>query len=133
MTIRWPAGFAGQNQMLTTLSTMLRRNNKTDAAVQAARTVNRQKVPVYQADLTMIQNTFIATLREVKKELGTDFAAAQSLTRDVTQQMFSELTKGQDVQAPTITPEMISARRHPERGRNGRRAKRKRWTSSVRR
>ena len=53
------AGFAGQNQMLTTLSAMLRRNNKTDAAVQAARTVNRQKVPVYQADLTMIQNTFI--------------------------------------------------------------------------
>ena len=39
------AGFAGQNQMLTTLSAMLRRNNKTDAAVQAARTVNRQKVP----------------------------------------------------------------------------------------
>ena len=50
------AGFAGQNQTLTTLSAMLRRNVKTDAAVQAARTVNRQKVPVYQADLTMIQN-----------------------------------------------------------------------------
>ena len=48
------AGFAGQNQMLTTISAMLRQNNKTDAAVQAARTVNRQKVPVYQADLTMI-------------------------------------------------------------------------------
>ena len=27
------AGFAGQNQMLTTLSAMLRRNNKTDVAV----------------------------------------------------------------------------------------------------
>ena len=103
------AGFAGQNQMLTTLSSMLRRNVKTDAAVQAARTVNRQKVPVYQADLTMIQNTFMAALREVKKEIGNDFTAAQSLTRDVTQQMFIELTKGQDVQTPTITPEMISA------------------------
>ena len=31
------------------------------------------------------------------------------MTRDVTQQMFIELTKGQDVQTPTITPEMISA------------------------
>ena len=91
------AGFAGQNQMLATLSAMLRRNVKTDAAVQAARTVNRQKVPVYQADLTMIQNTFMAALREVKKEIGNDFTAAQSLT------------KGQDVQAPTITPEMSSA------------------------
>ena len=80
-----------------------------DAAVQAARTVNRQKVPVYQADLTMIQNTFMAALREVKKEIGNDFTAAQTLTKGITQQMFSELTKGQDVQAPTITPEMISA------------------------
>ena len=94
------AGFAGQNQMLTTLSAMLRRNNKTDAAVQAARTVNRQ---------TMIQNTFMAALREVKKEIGNDFTAAQSLTKGITQQMFTELTKGADVHTPTITPEMISA------------------------
>ena len=101
------AGFAGQNQMLTTLSAMLRRNVKTDAAVQAARTVNRQKIPVYQADLTMIQNTFMAALREGKKEIGNDFT--QTLTKGITQQMFSELTKGQDVQTPTITPEMISA------------------------
>ena len=57
----------------------------------------------------MIQNTFMAALREVKKEIGNDFTAAQSLTKGITQQMFSELTKGQDVQAPTITPEMISA------------------------
>ena len=83
--------------------------NKTDAAVQAARTVNRQKVPVYQADLTMIQNTFMAALREVKKEIGNDFTAAQSLTKGITQQMFTELTKGADVHTPTITPEMISA------------------------
>ena len=88
------AGFAGQNQMLTTLSAMLRGNVKTDAAVQAARAVNRQKVPVYQADLTMIQNTFMAALREVKKEIGNDFTAAQTLTKGITQQMFSELTKG---------------------------------------
>ena len=88
---------------------MYKRQVKTDAAVQAARTGNRQKVPVYQADLTMIQNTFMAALREVKKEIGNDFTVAQSLTKGITQQMFSELTKGQDVQAPTITPEMISA------------------------
>ena len=30
------------------------------------------------------------------------------MTKGITQQMFSELTKGQDVQAPTITSEMIS-------------------------
>ena len=124
------AGFAGQNQMLTTLSAMLRRNVKTDAAVQAARAVNRQKVPVYQADLTMIQNTFMAALREVQKEIGNDFTAAQSLTKGITQQMFSELTKGQDVQAPTITPEMISAA-VTQSAAGWTVCRRKRWTSSV--
>lgn len=103
------AGFAGQNQMFTTISAMLRRNVKTDAAAQAARAVNRQRVSVYQADLTTIQNSFMAALREVKKEIGNDFAAARSLTKDITQQMFAELTKGEDVQPPLITPEMISA------------------------
>ena len=103
------ADFAGQNQILTTISVMLRQNVKTDATVQAARDVNRQRVPVYQADLTMIQNTFMAALREVKKEIGNDFTVAQTLNKNITQQMFSELTKDQDVQAPAITPEMISA------------------------
>ena len=42
----------------------------------------------------MIQNTFMAALREVKKEIGNDFTAAQSLTKGITQQMFTELTKG---------------------------------------
>ena len=100
---------SGKTDKISTLSAMLRRNVKTDAAVQAARTVNRQKVPVYQADVMMIQNTFLAALREVKKEIGNDFTAAQTLTKGITQQMFSKLTKGQDVQTPTITPEMISA------------------------
>ena len=119
------AGFAGQNQMLTTLSVMLRRNNKTDAAVQAARTVNRQKVPVYQADLTMIQNTFMAALREVKKEIGNDFTAAQSLTKGITQQMFTELTKGADVHTPPPDHHARNdfRRRHPERSGDGRCAK----------
>ena len=39
------AGFAGQNQMLTTLSAMLRRNNKTDAAVQAVLLPPQPKPP----------------------------------------------------------------------------------------
>lgn len=88
---------------------MLRRNVKTDAVVQATRTVNPQKVPVYQAALTMIQNTFMAALREVKKEIDNDFTTAQSMTRDVTQQMFTKLTKGAGVHTLTITPEMIFA------------------------
>ena len=38
-------GFAAQNQMYATISAMLRRDVKTDAAVQAARDANRQRLP----------------------------------------------------------------------------------------
>ena len=117
------AGFAGQNQMLTTLSSMLRRNVKTDAAVQAARTVNRQKVPVYQADLTMIQNTFMAALREVKKEIGNDFTAAQSLTRDRHPADVHRVDKRPGCPDTDHHARNDFCRRYPERGRNGRCAK----------
>lgn len=45
----------------------------------------------------MIQNTFMAALREVKQEIGNDFTAAQSLNKGITQQIFTELTKEVDV------------------------------------
>ena len=102
-------GFAAQNQMYATISAMLRRDVKTDAAVQAARDANRQRVPVYQADLTMIQNSFMAALKEVKRELGNDLTAAQTLTKEVTQQMYASLTKGGDVQTAQVTPELFAS------------------------
>ena len=102
-------GFAAQNQMYATISAMLRRDVKTDAAVQAARDANRQRVPVYQADLTMIQNSFMAALKEVKKELDNDLTAAQPLTKEVTQQMYASLTKGGDVQTAQVTPELFAS------------------------
>lgn len=89
-------GYALQNQMMTTLRSMLMGAVRTDAAVQAAREVNRLKVPPYQADLTTIQNQFMAAVREVKQEVGNDLDAAKSLSKAVTQKMFTELTKGQD-------------------------------------
>lgn len=101
-------GFATQNQMFTSLSAMLRGTVKTDAAVQAARDTNRMKVPVYQADQTTIQNQFMAAIREVKQEVGNDIAASRDLSKEVTQKMFAELTKGQDSPQPTITPEQIA-------------------------
>lgn len=101
-------GFAGQNQLYATLSAMLRNKVKTDAAVQAAQTVNRMRVPAYQADLTFIQNQFMTAIREVKKEIGSDFTAIQAMNKEVAEKIFTELTKGQDVQHPTATPEQIA-------------------------
>lgn len=102
-------GFAAQNQMYASISALLRRDVKTDAAVQAARDANRQRVPVYQADLTMIQNSFMAALKEVKRELGNDLTAAQKLTKEVTQQMYASLTKGGDIQTAQVTPELFAS------------------------
>ncbi len=101
-------GYALQNQMMTTLRSMLMGAVRTDASVQAAREVNRLKVPPYQADLTTIQNQFMAAVREVKQEVGNDLDATKSLSKAVTQKMFTELTKGQDMQSPSITPEQIA-------------------------
>ncbi|MBM6937330.1 helix-turn-helix transcriptional regulator [Pseudoflavonifractor phocaeensis] len=101
-------GYALQNQMMTTLRSMLMGAVRTDATVQAAREVNRLKVPPYQADLTTIQNQFMAAVREVKQEVGNDLDAAKSLSKAVTQKMFTELTKGQDMQSPSVTPEQIA-------------------------
>lgn len=102
-------GFAAQNQMYASISALLRRDVKTDAAVQAARDANRQRVPVYQADLTTIQNAFMASLKEVKRELGNDLTAAQTLTKEVTRQMYASLTKGGDVQKAQVTPELFAS------------------------
>lgn len=101
-------GYAAQNQMYATLSSMLLGINKTSAAVQAARTANAMKIPTYQADQTTIQNTFMTVVKEIKKEAGSDLAAARAISKEATEKMFTELTKGQDTPIPTITPEAVA-------------------------
>jgi transcriptional regulator with XRE-family HTH domain len=101
-------GFAAQNQMIASVSSMLLGQTKTTAAVQAAREANAQKVPVYQADLANIEATFMAAVKEAKKEVGSDLAAAKALSQEVTEALFANLTKGQDLQKPTITPEQLA-------------------------
>ena len=101
-------GYAAQHQMYATLSSMLLGINKTSAAVQAARTANAMKVPAYQADQTTIQNTFMTVVKEIKKEAGSDLAAAKAISKETTERMFTELTKGQDTPVPTITPEAVA-------------------------
>jgi hypothetical protein len=50
-------GYAAHNQMLATLSSaVLSGADNNTAAKQAAQEIGRSKLPVYQADLTQIQN-----------------------------------------------------------------------------
>ena len=100
-------GYAAQNQMFATVGSLLLGQNQAPEAVQAARTANAMKIPAYQADQTTIQNTFMTDVNEIKKEAGSDMVAAKSKSKEATEKMFAELTKGQDMQNPTITPEAV--------------------------
>ena len=102
------AGYAAQNQLYTTLSGLMRKTVKTNAAARAANEINRLKTPVYQADLSTIENQFMLAVKEVKKEIGNDFAAMQSMTAEQAKRMFTEVAKVQDMTNPTITPEQVS-------------------------
>lgn len=102
------AGYAAQNQLYATLSSLTRKSAKTKAAAQAANEINRLKTPVYQADLATIENQFMMAVKEVKKEIGNDFAAIRAMTAEEAEKMFSEITKCQDVENLTVTPKQVS-------------------------
>lgn len=104
------SGFVVQNQIFQTLSSMLLGTGKEQpdarkAAQQAAQVAALNKMPVYQADLTNIQNQFMAVLREIKKEIGA--GTGEPLTKEVVEQMYSETMKGQDALHPSVSPEQV--------------------------
>ena len=47
-------------------------------------------------------------VKEVKKEIGNDFAAIWAVTAEEVEKMFSEITKGQDMENLTVTPRQVS-------------------------
>ena len=102
------AGYAAQNQLYATLSSLTRKSAKTKAAAQAANEINRLKTPVYQADLVTIENQFMMAVKEVKKEIGNDFSAIRAMTAEEAEKMFSEITKCQDMENLTVTPKQVS-------------------------
>lgn len=102
------AGYAAQNQLYATLSSLTRKSAKTKAAAQAANEINRLKTPVYQADLVTIENQFMMAVKEVKKEIGNDFAAIRAMTAEEAEKMFSEITKCKDMENLTVTPKQVS-------------------------
>ena len=91
------AGYAAQNQMYATLSALLMGETKQhpenrEAIAEAAKTISVSRM----------------SMKEIKKEIGSDVSDAQAMSKEAAQQMYTELTKGQDVTKPNITPEMIA-------------------------
>ena len=102
------SGIAAQNAMLTTLSTLLRTKVKTPEAAKAAKDISLRRKPVYQGDLDDIETYFMATVKEIKKGIGSHYAEQEAMSKKAAEKMFTELTKGQDVQHPTITAEQLT-------------------------
>ena len=50
----------------------------------------------------------MAAVKEVKKEIGHDFTVQQALTKEAAERMLTELTKGQDMENPKVTPEQVT-------------------------
>ena len=102
------SGIAAQNAMLTTLSTLLRTKVKTPEAAKAAKDISLRRKHVYQGDLDDIETYFMAAVKEIKKGIGSHYAEQEAMSKKVAEKMFTELTKGQDVQHPTITAEQLT-------------------------
>ena len=102
------AGFAAQNQMYATLSALTRKTVKSKSGEKTAKDISRLRTSPYQADLATIENQFMLAVKEVKKEIGNDFAAIRAMTAEEAEKMFSEITKCQDMENLTVTPKQVS-------------------------
>ena len=90
------------------MSTLLRTRVKTPEAAKAAKDISLRRKPVYQGDLDDIEMYFMAAVKEIKKGIGSHYAEQEAMSKKVAEKMFNELTKGQDVQHPTITAERLA-------------------------
>ena len=97
------AGIAAQNQIFASMSGLLMGQGQREAA----QAVNQFRTPPHQIGLTKIQNTFMAMLREMKRDMESSLADQQAATKEIVAQMTAELTKGQDKPLTAITPEQI--------------------------
>ena len=102
------SGIAAQNAMFSTLSNLLRTKVKTPEAAKAAKDISLRRKPVYQGDLDDIEMYFMAAVKEIKKGIGSHYAEQEAMSKKVAEKMFNELTKGQDIQHPTITAEQLA-------------------------
>lgn len=94
-------GFAGQNQLYETVVGMLR--NEPDAIDD----VKKLQTPVYQADLTAIQQSFMNAVQSVKKEVGHDLSASRELTEQAVKRIYAQMAKGQKKLNRKLTAEQI--------------------------
>lgn len=94
-------GFAAQNQLYATVAGMLQ------SEPQAVNDAKKLQTPVYQADLTAIQRSFMNAVQSVKKEAGNDLFASRKLTEQAVKSIYAQMTKGQKKPNRKLSAEQI--------------------------
>lgn len=107
------SGYAVQNQYFDVMSSMADTFAKGNPdwsrhVTEAKEELKALKVPVYQADLTMIQNSFMSIVKEVKKELGSNLPNYKAPLRAVMEQIYAELPKDQNGKMQRPTAESVT-------------------------
>ena len=108
--------FAGQNAMWDTLwqfgSTMDTSHlmNPQEGVEATTQIVNMQKIPPHAMDIQMIQNALMEMLLDIKTSIQTHTPTTELATRQLTQAMIENMTKGSGTQPlmPQISLEQLA-------------------------
>lgn len=100
-------GYVAHNQLIAAMNNMML-EQKVPEAVKAVRAANTLKIPPHQADLANIESNFMAAVREVKKEAGSDMVAFQELYAKDMKQITKQVTKGQDIVKAKISSQQFA-------------------------
>lgn len=93
-------GYAAQNQMYANLASMLAGENS-----DAASAIKSLQMPVYQADMTHIENIFHKILLEIRGENKEALKEAKALTNSVMAEMIGSLPKNTAI--PAISADLL--------------------------
>lgn len=112
------AGYAARNQLLSSTVKEMAKVQKWNkqrkaAAYQAARRMEILKIPVNQANLNALQEQFLLSVQEIKRNVVAETASVQIdraalLTRQTAEELYTKLRKGQDSLQTPLQPEELA-------------------------
>ena len=93
------AGYAAQNQLYTSVSSLVGRIGKEkpemkSAAKKTGNIVRSMRKPLYDTELAQIQKGFMDTIKQIKKELPSRVDTSEKLTKDAFDMTIEHFTKG---------------------------------------
>lgn len=96
------------NQMMNSLRGMLGQGMNSPEKQQVLSNLAGLRVPPYEEDLHHMKEGFELVLKEIKKGIGNNLKPAMVMTDEMVKEMYLGLTKGQDIQKLSISPEQIA-------------------------